>query len=73
MVGGKVGPGLGGMGDSESGLAILLNCENIPPPKKSCYSGGKTIAKCNREGQTSGNIIGHITDNYRYFLVQQLQ
>ena len=27
-VGGKVGPGLGGMGDSESGLAILLNCEN---------------------------------------------
>ena len=28
MVGGKVGPGLGGLGDSESGFAILLNCEN---------------------------------------------
>ena len=43
MVGGKVGPGLGGMGDSESGLAILLNCENIPPPKKVVTVEGKLL------------------------------
>ena len=36
MVGGKVGPGLGGMGDSESGLAILLNCENSVQIKTRC-------------------------------------
>ena len=76
---GRVGPGLGRRGDSECGfIAIILNCENIPPPKKSCYSGGgallqSAVERGKHRESTGGDMIEHITVNYSYFLGQQLQ